>query len=88
VADKLAKATTGYANRSLSSCIRSRYSSMSIGVRLGRYALWFACRPVATLCVGRFILTVMDGLGKMDRTSVKEQMHFHDKTRVGMFLFQ
>ena len=50
--------------------------------------LWFSCRPVATSSVGRFILTVMDGLGKMDRTCVKEQMHFHDKTRVGMFLFR
>jgi hypothetical protein len=39
-------------------------------------------------CVGRFVLTVMDGLGKMDRTSAKEQMHFHDKTRVGMFVFR
>jgi len=60
---------------------------MSIGVGLGRYALWFACRRVATSCVGRFILTVMDGLGKMDRTSAKEEMHFHDKTRVGVFVF-
>ena len=87
--DKLADSTKGYANRSPSSFMRRRYSSVCIGVRLGRYALWFAaCCRVATLCFGRLILNVMDGLGKMDRTSTKEQMHFHDKTRVGMFLFQ